>query len=257
MPDETTVAIVTGGGGALGSAIGRQLRLDGHHVVLADVNETAAAAAADTLSSEAGRAQTQVTAEQVDVADLGSIRDLVQRVAARFGRIDVLVNNAAVQRRGSLADVAIEDWDFLMNVDLRGPLLMAQAIFPYWEKQRAGSVVNIASRVWVSGGAPTYVAAKAGVVGLTRSMATELAPLGVTANAVAPSFVATEFTRGGRNEQEFAEIIERNRKITPLGRLAEPEDIAHSVAFLASPRARHITGEVLHVCGGSQMAPLT
>ncbi|MEJ2863644.1 SDR family NAD(P)-dependent oxidoreductase [Actinomycetospora flava] len=248
------VSIVTGAGGALGTAIARRLHGAGDVVVLADVDRDAASRASARIGWSG--ADERLRTEQVDVADPDSVQRLVDRVGAGCGRIDVVVNNAAIQRRGGIAALRTEDWDEVHRVDLRGPMLLCRAVHPYWERQRAGSVVNIASRVWLSGGAPIYVAAKAGLVGLTRSLATELAPHGVTANAVAPGFVATAFTRRGHDEQSWSDLVKRQRRITPLGTLTEPEDVAQAVAFLASPAARTITGEVLHVCGGAQLAPL-
>ncbi|GAA0896700.1 SDR family NAD(P)-dependent oxidoreductase [Pseudonocardia zijingensis] len=253
LDPQARVAIVTGGAGALGAAIGQKLHLDGCHVVLADVDDGAAAARAAELT--AGSDGPAVVAEHVDVGEPESVDALVSRVGAAFGRIDVVVNNAAIQRRGGIGDLDVEDWDVAHRVNLRGPMLLCRAAVAYWERQRSGSVVNIASRVWLSGGQPIYVAAKAGVVGLTRSLATELGPLGVTANAVAPSFVPTDFTRAGRDDAAWEEILEHHRGLSPLGRITEPEDIGDAVAFLASPRARAITGEVLHVCAGTQLAP--
>lgn len=249
------VAIVTGGGGALGSAIARALHREGCHVVLADLDTETGEKRAAEIAASAGPDGPTAVAVRVDMAEPASVRDLANRVGGMFDRIDVVVNNAAVQRRGGIADFDVDDWDLAHRVNLRGPALLCQAVLPWWKRQNAGSVVNIASRVWLTGGEPIYVSAKAGVVGLTRSLATELGPLGVTANAVAPSFVATGFTRAGQTEAEWNAMIERNGAMSPLGRVVEPVDIAEAVAFLASPRARAITGEILHVCAGTQLAP--
>lgn len=143
-----------------------------------------------------------------------------------------------------------------MAVNLRGPAVLCQKLIPYWERQMRGSVVNIASRAWVAGGPPAYAAGKAGIVGLTRSMARELAPYNVTANAVAPGLIPSAFTMDGRSEDFFNGMAKRQIGQTPLGRLATPQDVANSVAFLLSPAASYVSAEVIHVCGGSQLAPL-
>ena len=258
MPTEHAaprIAVVTGGGGALGSAIGRRLAADGDLVVLADIDLDAAERVAGDAAAR-GPGEARLVARRADLGDPGSIQKLVDGLGAEFGRIDIVVNNAAVQRRNGLADLSADDWNVAVDVNLRGPALLCHSILPYWRRQRSGAVVNIASRVWLSGGPPIYVAAKTGLIGLTRSLATELGPIGVTANAVAPGFLPTQFTRADREDTALQALAERHRQLSPLKRLAEPSDIAHAVAFLASPNARFITGEVLHVCGGAQMAPL-
>lgn len=251
--NNTRVAVVTGGAGTMGTAIARALLADGNAVVLADIDVTHAEAKAAELDSEGNRA----IAIGVDLSEVASIDDLVAAVADRFGRIDTLINNAAVSLGGPapFGSVSIEGWELSMAVGLRAPMLLAQAMLPHWQQQRSGTIVNITSRAWAAGGSPTYASAKAGLVGLTRSMATQFAPLNVTANAVAPSFFASDFSRGRQTPEAFDALRRRHEAITPLGRIAEPEDVANAVAFLASPRASFITGEVLHVCGGSQLAP--
>jgi len=245
------VALVTGGAGAIGRAIGARLARLGAIVVLADLDPTAAERAAREL----GGPPDLGAGLGVDVADLPSVGRLVERVLERFGRLDVVVNNAGLNRHGSNADQSEADWDAVLAVNLKGAFNVCQAAIPTLQQQRSGRIVNLASRVWVSGSLPAYTASKAGLVGLTRSLARELGPWNVTANAVAPSLVATPFTRAGRSEEEFAAIAARAINQTPLGRLATPEDVAVAVAFFASPDAAFITGEVLHVCGGAQLAP--
>ncbi|WP_418320138.1 SDR family NAD(P)-dependent oxidoreductase [Piscinibacter sakaiensis] len=247
------VAIVTGACGALGSAITERLAEDGMHVVLADLDIGRADALASKIPLADGQ---QLLPARVDMGDNASIAALVALVGERFGRIDNLVNNAAVNHRGSLRDFDPDKWDHMMAVNLRGPAVLCQQVIPYWERQQSGSVVNIASRAWVAGGPPAYAAGKAGVVGLTRSIARELAPFNVTANAVAPGLIPSAFTMDGRSEEFFGAMAERQINQTPLGRLATPQDVANTVAFLLSPGAAYITAEVIHVCGGSQLAPL-
>jgi NAD(P)-dependent dehydrogenase (short-subunit alcohol dehydrogenase family) len=144
-----------------------------------------------------------------------------------------------------------------MDVNVKGPMLLSRAAVPFWRKQSSGAVVNISSRAWLGGSANTaYASSKAALVGLTTAMAVELGPLGVRANAVAPSFVRTPFNEQRIDIGDLAGMIERYTAFTPLRRLVEPVDVANAVAFLASERARNITGEVLHVCAGSQLPPI-
>jgi len=254
MQTQREVVIVTGAGGAIGQAIVKRLAGDGHHVVLADVNTAVADAFAARLALDQGQ---QAVCLQVDMAEPASIQRLVDLCMERFGRIDHVVNNAGVNHKGSLRDFQPDKWDHMMAVNLRGPAVLCQKVIPCWEQQMTGgAVVNIASRSWVAGGPPAYVASKAGVVGLTRAMARELAPFQVRANAVAPGLLASAFTMEGRSEDAFEALANRAISHTPLQRLTLPEDVANSVGFLVSADAAFITGEVIHVCGGSQLAPL-
>lgn len=252
----TTVAIVTGAGGVIGRAIATQLAHAGDTVVCADI---------DTEAAEATRAQLPARVKhsvlRVDMSDNLSVRALVDDTVAEHGRIDHVVNNAAVNHRGSLRDFDPDLFDHMMAVNLRGPAVLAQAAAPVWDRQHAetgsrGALVNIASRAWVAGGPIAYAACKAGIVGVTRSLARELAPCGVTSNAIAPGLVPSAFTRDGRSDELFDQLTARSIAATPLGRLTAPEDVAHTAAFLCSPGAAYITAEVVHVCGGSQLAPL-
>jgi NAD(P)-dependent dehydrogenase (short-subunit alcohol dehydrogenase family) len=251
--DSQRIAVVTGGGGALGSATARQLVRDGFRVVVADIDNRAATAVAAALAASASGS---AIAHEVDVRDPGSVQSLVQAIAARFGRIDVVVNNAALPSDAGLNEVSILEWDAVMEVNVRGAMLLCREVYPYWERSRSGSIVNVSSRTWMSGGPPAYVTSKAALVGLTRALAVELAPINVTVNAVAPSFVPTPFTQRGRSTEENDAAEERMRRLSRLGRLCSAEDVARTISFLVSPAAAYITGEVVHVSGGAQLAPL-
>jgi NAD(P)-dependent dehydrogenase (short-subunit alcohol dehydrogenase family) len=246
-----TVSVITGGAGALGATSGMRLACDGADVVLVDVDGDEAARQAERITAESGR---PAWAHEADVTDESSVELLVAEIESRFGRLDHLVNAAGRNARGGFAEMRA-DWDRVVAVNLWGPALLCHAASELLSRDGGGAIVNIGSRTWLSGGPAAYAASKAGLVGLTRALAVELGPRGVTVNAVAPSMVVTPFTRDGRTDAEFAAIVERHRAMAAIPRLATPEDVAHAVAFLASDRARFITGEVLHVSGGAQLAP--
>lgn len=246
------VALVTGAAGELGRAICARLCRDGLHLVAVDLNLDAAQQLVSTLECQPDQRAIAVFA---DMGDETSINAMVTRASREFGRIDVVVNNAAVNHRGSIFDFDPAKWDHMMSVNLRGPALLCQRVAPFWRAQGSGRVINIVSRCWIAGGPPAYVACKAGLVGLTRSMARELAPYQVTVNAIAPGLLPSAFTLNGRDAASFEQMAEGSVNGTPLKRLTTPEDVAGSTSFLASSDASFITAEVIHVCGGSQLAP--
>jgi NAD(P)-dependent dehydrogenase (short-subunit alcohol dehydrogenase family) len=244
------VAVVTGGAGALGAASGLRLARDGARVVLVDVDGDEATRQAERIRAETGR---PAVGHKADVTDENDVDQLVDELVARFGRLDQLVNAAGRNARGGFADMRA-DWARVVAVNLWAPALLCHASADLLGV-RGGAIVNIGSRTWLSGGPAAYAASKAGLVGLTRALAVELGPRGITVNAVAPSMVVTPFTRNGRTDAEFDALVERHRAMAAIPRLASPEDVANAVAFLASDQARFITGEVLHVSGGAQLAP--
>lgn len=245
---DNRVAIVTGGAGVLGRAIGERLASEGAQVVLADIDSTLAEAAARDLS-QAG----DVVGLPLDVTNQSSVRELVENVVGRCGRVDFLINNAGINRQGSYADQTEEDWQAIIAVNLTGAFNMVQAVTPVMRDQGGGRIVNIGSRVWLGGGRPGYTVSKAGIVGLTRSAAIELGPYNITCNALAPSRIETPAVLAFWTPEQWAEIVRKETASTPLRRLATPFDVAAAAAFLCSPDASYITGEVIHVCGGSQL----
>jgi 3-oxoacyl-[acyl-carrier protein] reductase len=246
MQHPARVALVTGGAGAIGRAIGERLARDGIAVALADLNVADADAAAAPIGG---------LGLGIDVTNRRSIDGAIENLLEHYGRLDIVVNNAGLNRRGTNESMDLDDWNDVLEVNLGGAFQVTQAAIPWLKRSSAGRIVNIASRVWLSGSIPAYTASKAGIIGLTRSLARELAPWGVTANAVAPSMLATPFTQSGRSDEEFAASAQRFVQQTPLARLCTPADVAGAVAFFAGPDAAFVTGEVLHVAGGSQMAP--
>ncbi|WDY55910.1 SDR family NAD(P)-dependent oxidoreductase [Pseudomonas sp. PSKL.D1] len=252
IPNARRVALVTGAAGELGRAICARLWQDGLHIVAVDLNLDAA----QTLVAQLPLQHEQrALAIQADLGDATSISAMVEQAGSAFGRIDVVVNNAAVNHRGSIYDFDPAQWDHMMAVNLRGPALLCQQVAPYWQRQGSGRVINMVSRCWVAGGPPAYVACKAGLVGLTRSMARELAEHNVTVNAIAPGLLPSAFTLDGRDAESFERMAQGSISNTPIKRLTTPEDIAGTTSFLASADAAFITAEVIHVCGGSQLAP--
>jgi len=251
--NDTPVALVTGGAGGIGSAIGRTLTSDGFQVVLAGRSlEAAQRVAGDIGESSCLRPYPG----QVDVTDRESVATLVRDIGEKFGRLDVLVNNAGTEPSNSLEDTTIADWDLTMDVNVKGVMLISQASVPFWRAQGSGSIVNISSRAHLgSVRNPAYVSSKAAVVGPTKEMAIELGPIGVRSNAVAPSFVLTPFNDQRRDLDDMEAMIAKYVAFTPLRRLIDPDDVANAVTFLASERARNITGEVIHVCAGSHLPP--
>ena len=240
-------AVVTGGSRGIGRAVCLELAKGGANVVLCYAGN--AAAAAETVSAcEALGAK--ALAVRCDVADSTQVKVLMDEAVKAFGRIDILVNNAGITRDGLLMMMKEEDFDAVISANLRGTFLCMKAVSRTMMKQRYGRIVNLSSVVGLRGNAGqiNYAASKAGVIGMTKSLAKELASRGVTVNAVAPGFIDTDMTAAMTEAAKQATLAS-----IPMQRLGAPEDIARAVAFLASDDAAYITGQVLAVDGGMAM----
>lgn len=240
-------AVVTGGSRGLGRAVCLELAKGGANVVLCYAGNEAAAkettAACEALGAKA-------LAVQCNVAKADEVKALMDAAVKEFGRIDILVNNAGITRDGLLMMMKEEDFDAVIAANLKGTFLCMKAVSRIMMKQRYGRIVNLSSVVGLRGnaGQVNYAASKAGVVGMTKSLAKELASRGVTVNAVAPGFIATDMTAAMTDAAKEATLAS-----IPLQRLGAPEDVAHAVAFLASDEAAYVTGQVLCVDGGMAM----
>jgi 3-oxoacyl-[acyl-carrier protein] reductase len=242
------VALVTGSGSGIGAAIARELAAGGAKVAVHyRGNATGATAVADAIREGGGGAQTY----QADVSDVHQAADLVKRVQADLGGLDILVNNAGTTRDTLLMTMKEDDWDTVIDTNLKSVYAMSKAAVRGMIRQRWGRIINITSVVGLSGqgGQANYAASKAGVIGFTKSLAREVASRSITVNAVAPGFIPTALTDVLTEEQRSAILAN-----TPLGRMGTPEEVAWAVAFLASERSAFITGHVLVVDGGLVMA---
>ena len=237
------IALVTGAARGIGQAIALKLAEEGADLALCDVK-------AEWLEDTAAKVRAlgrRAEAYAMDVADGAAVGEAVAKVAADFGRIDILVNNAGITRDGLLIRMTEEDWDAVLDINLKGAFLTTKAVVKHMMKQRSGAIVNIASVVGIMGnaGQANYAASKAGLIALTKTTAKELGSRNIRVNAVAPGFIRTAMT-----DQLSGPVKESMLKMVPLGRLGEPDDVARAVAFLASENASYVNGQTLAVCGG-------
>ncbi|MHC9541624.1 MAG: 3-oxoacyl-[acyl-carrier-protein] reductase [Vulcanimicrobiota bacterium] len=246
MDNKGQVALVTGAGRGIGRSISLELAQQGFHIALNDINE----ADLEKVKAEINKSGVEAEVYQCDVSNSADVKKMVQAVAERFKRIDVLVNNAGITRDNLLVLMKEEDWDRVITINLKSVFNCTKAVAKMMMKQKSGRIISISSVVGVMGnaGQANYAASKAGIIGFTKAMAKELASRGITVNAVAPGFIVTEMTESISEEarQKLAGLI-------PLGFRGETSDVANAVAFLASPGSRYITGQVLHVDGGMVM----
>jgi len=240
------IALVTGAAQGIGRDIALGLAKDGANVAICDVNLEAAQKTTSDIEAMGRKA----LALKANVASSAEVTAMIDQVVATFGRIDILVNNAGITRDGLILRMKDEDWDLVLSINLKGSFLCTKSALKYMTKQRSGTIINIASIVGAMGnaGQANYVASKAGLIGLTKTIAREYANRNVTANAVAPGFIDTAMTQA-LSEQVRTDLA----KQIPLGRLGSSEDVASAVRFLASPAAAYITGQVIHVNGGMYM----
>ncbi len=238
------VAIVTGASRGIGAAIARDLAAAGAHVVVGYQSQRAQAdAVVADIVTRGGSAETS----QFDVASFSEVDAAVRAVVARLGKVDVLVNNAGVSADGLIVRITDDQWQRVLDVNLKGVFNCTKAVARPMMRARSGRIINLSSVVGVTGntGQAAYAAAKAGIIGFTKSTARELASRGITANVVAPGFIETDMT-----ETLDAGARDMYRAMIPLGRLGRGEDVAAAVTFLAGPGASYVTGQVIHINGG-------
>ncbi len=237
-------ALITGASRGIGQAIAELLAERGADVIIADINEAQAKTTAEEIAEKTGRRALPVA---VDVASLASCQQMVETSLAEFGKIDILVNNAGITRDNLIMRMDEKDFDLVININLKGVWNCCKAITRPMMKQRYGRIVNVSSVSGIGGlpGQTNYSASKAGVIGMTKALAKEVAARNITVNAVAPGYVTTVLTQDLSDEvKDFAS------RITPIQRWAEPREIAYAVAFFASDEAAYITGQVLRIDGG-------
>lgn len=241
------VALVTGASRGIGRDIAIELAKAGANVA---VNYAGSEARANEVVQEIQGLGREAFAVQCDVASTESVAEMVKQTIERWGSLDILVNNAGITRDNLIMRMKEDEWDDVINTNLKGVFLCTKAVTRQMMKQKSGRIINISSVVGESGnaGQANYVAAKAGVIGLTKTTAKELAPRGITVNAVAPGFITTDMT-----DKLTDEIKEGMLKMIPLAKFGEPKDIANAVTFLASDDSRYITGQTIHVNGGMVM----
>jgi 3-oxoacyl-[acyl-carrier protein] reductase len=243
------IAIVTGSARGIGAATARRLAADGMAVAVLDLDEAACAGTVKEIADAGGRA----LAVGADVSKSDQVKAAVERVAAELGEPTVLVNNAGVIRDNLLFKMTDDDWDTVLGVHLRGAFLMSRAVQKYMVDQHFGRIVNLSSSSALGNrGQVNYSAAKAGMQGFTKTLAIELGPFGVTANAVAPGFIATDMTAStaARVGMSFEDFQKAAAERIPVRRVGQASDVANTISFLVSDGASFVSGQVIYVAGG-------
>ena len=239
-------AVVTGGAAGIGRAIAHAFAAEGAGVAICDLDHEGAEKTAEGIRSEGGIARDY----KADVSDWDNVREISEKILADFGAIDILVNNAGITRDNLIIRMSEEEWKEVLDVNLKGVFHVTKAFVPGMLRRRSGKIISIASVVGMMGnaGQANYAASKAGIIGLTKSLARELAPRGINVNAIAPGFITTRMTEA-LSEKQTSALVER----IPLSRLGQPDDVAKTALFLASELSDYITGQVLVVDGGMVM----
>lgn len=240
------VALVTGGARGIGKTIAQNLAKKGVNLAIADVS----AESAGETARELAPLGVKTSALRLDVSKSDQVVKAFEDIVGEFGRLDIVVNNAGITKDGLVLRMKEEDWDAVININLKGVFLCSKEAIKVMVKQKYGRIINIASVVAFMGnpGQANYSASKAGIVGLTKTVAREYASRGITVNAVAPGFIATAMT------DALAENVKQEMlKSIPIGKFGSVDDVANAVAFLASPESGYITGHVIHVNGGMYM----
>jgi len=247
MRFQNQVAIVTGAGRGIGEAIAKRLASEGARVAIVSRTEANSVKTAEAINAATPDAAKPYA---VDVADFDAVQKVGEQILADFGRCDILVNNAGITRDTLAMRMSSDDWDVVLNTNLKGAFNFTRSVLRAMVKQRTGRIINISSVSGLLGlaGQANYAASKAGLVGLTKTLARELASRGITANVVAPGFIETDMTAVLNEEIRKGALAQ-----IPQARMGATDDIASAVAFLASPEAGYITGQVLAVDGGMSM----
>ena len=245
--EERKVAFITGGSRGIGKQVALKFAKNGYNIVINYVSDNTDIKG---LQEEFEKENVEILLVKADVTKKEEIQNLVKTAIEKFGHIDVLVNNAGITRDGLLMRMKEEDFDKVIEINLKGTFLVTKEVIPYMMKKREGSIINISSVVGVVGnaGQSNYAASKAGIIGFTKSVAKELASRNIRANCVAPGFIKTDMT-----DVLSEEVKENIHNQIPLKRMGEPEEVANLVYFLGSEESKYITGQVVHVDGGMVM----